>query len=345
MDLDMRKMRILQAIIDDYIMTATPVGSRTISKLPDISLSSATIRNEMSDLEEMGYLEQPHTSAGRVPSEKAYRLYVNSIMQRAELTEAEKRFIKNCYSNTLDEVDEIVRQTAWVLSSMSKYTSMVLKPALTAVRIKHIQLVPVSDGRALAVVVTDMGVTRDTLINVPRGMSYQQLERVSRILTARLQGCPIRDVASVNIPELQADLNSQREFLNNALAALHKTFDDGPGGVQLSGATNMLNYPEYSDMSKARSFLAAIETKDVLYKILTEAADVEFSIKIGQENQEKDIQDCSVVTAVYKVGGSAVGTLGVIGPVRMDYARVLALMRHIGKSVSEVLTNLMEEER
>ena len=243
MDLDMRKMRILQAIIDDYILTATPVGSRTISKLPDISLSSATIRNEMSDLEEMGYLEQPHTSAGRIPSEKAYRLYVNSIMQRADLTEAEKRFIKTCYSNTLDGVDEVVRQTAWVLSSMSKYTSMVLKPALRAVKVKHIQLVPVSEGRALAVVVTDMGVTRDTLINSPRGMGYQQLERISRILTARLQGCPLQDVSTVSIPELQADLESQRAFLNETMAALHRTLDAGPGGVQLAGATNILNYP------------------------------------------------------------------------------------------------------
>lgn len=190
-----------------------------------------------------------------------------------------------------------------------------------------------------------MGVTRDTLINIPRGMGYQQLERISRILTARLQGCPLQDVSTVSIPELQADLESQRAFLNETMAALHRTLDAGPGGVQLAGATNILNYPEYSDMAKAKNFLATIEAKDVLYKILSEAADVEFSIKIGRENQDKDMQDCSVVTATYKVGGAAVGTLGVIGPVRMDYARVLALMRHIGRSMSDVLTNMMEEER
>ena len=146
MELDMRKMRILQAIIDDYILTATPVGSRTVSKKSDIALSSATIRNVMSDLEEMGYLEQPHTSAGRIPSEKAYRLYVNSIMHRAMLTESEQRFIQNCYSNTINKVDEIVRQTAWVLSNMTKYTSLVLSPNINAVKLKHIQLVPVTEG-------------------------------------------------------------------------------------------------------------------------------------------------------------------------------------------------------
>lgn len=344
MELDMRKMRILQAIIDDYILTATPVGSRTISKLPDIALSSATIRNEMSDLEEMGYLEQPHTSAGRIPSEKAYRLYVNSIMQQAHLTEAEKRFIKGCYSDTLDEMDQVIRQTAWVLSRMSKYTSMVLKPALRAVKVKRIQLVPVSDGKALAVVVTDMGATRDTIISVPRSMDYLQMERISRILTGRLQGCLLQDVNAISIPELQAALDSQRAFLNDTLAALHKSLDAGPGGVQLAGATNILNYPEYSDMEKARSFLAAMEAKDVLYKLLTEATEVEFSIKIGAENQDKDMRDCSVVTATYKVGPT-VGSLGIIGPVRMDYARVMALMRHIGKSMSEVLASMFEEDR
>lgn len=344
MELDMRKMRILQAIIDDYIHTATPVGSRTISKLPDISLSSATIRNEMSDLEEMGYLEQPHTSAGRIPSEKAYRLYVNSIMQQAHLTDAEKKFIKGCYSSALDEMDQVVRQTAWVLSNMTRYTSMVLEPALRAVKVKRIQLVSVSEGKALAVVVTDLGATRDTIINVPRGMDYAQMERVSHILTERLQGCTLQDVNAISLPELRALLDSRREFLDEAISALHKSLEAGPGGVQLAGATNILNYPEYNDMEKARGFLNALETKDVLYKLLSEATDLEFSIKIGAENQDKDMQNCSVVTATYKVGPT-MGSLGIIGPVRMDYARVMALMRHIGKSMSEVLTSMFEEDR
>lgn len=344
MELDMRKMRILQAIIEDYILTAAPVGSRTISKLPDISLSSATIRNEMSDLEEMGYLEQPHTSAGRIPSEKAYRLYVNSIMRQAHLTEAEKRFIKGCYSSTLDEMDQVIRQTAWVLSSMSKYTSMILKPVLRAVKVKRIQLVPVTEGKALAIVITDLGATRDTIINVPKGMNYAQMERMSQILTDRLQGCALQDVNAISIPEMRAELDSRREFLDEVVAALHKSLDDGPGGVQLSGATNILNYPEYNDMEKARSFLTALETKDVLYKLLTQATEVEFSIKIGAENQDKDMQNCSVVTATYKVGPT-IGSLGIIGPVRMDYARVMALMRHIGKSMSEVLTSMFEEDQ
>ena len=210
MELDMRKMRILQAIIDDYILTATPVGSRTVSKKSDIALSSATIRNVMSDLEEMGYLEQPHTSAGRIPSEKAYRLYVNSIMHRAMLTESEQRFIQNCYSNTINKVDEIVRQTAWVLSNMTKYTSLVLSPNINAVKLKHIQLVPVTEGKALVVIVTDAGITRDYMIRVPRDITAEQLERISRILTERLRNKRLDTVNQEEIPELYVTMKEQR---------------------------------------------------------------------------------------------------------------------------------------
>ena len=299
MELDMRKMRILQAIIDDYILTATPVGSRTVSKKSDIALSSATIRNVMSDLEEMGYLEQPHTSAGRIPSEKAYRLYVNSIMHRAMLTESEQRFIQNCYSNTINKVDEIVRQTAWVLSNMTKYTSLVLSPNINAVKLKHIQLVPVTEGKALVVIVTDAGITRDYMIRVPRDITAEQLERISRILTERLR---------------------------------NKRLDT-------------VNYPEYSDMDKARSFLNVIESKDMLRNMLTEATKVEFSVTIGTENPSEDMKDCSLVTATYKVGGTPLGSLGVIGPTRMDYARVLAVLGQLGKSLGTILTNMFEEEQ
>ena len=275
MELDMRKMRILQAIIDDYILTATPVGSRTVSKKSDIALSSATIRNVMSDLEEMGYLEQPHTSAGRIPSEKAYRLYVNSIMHRAMLTESEQRFIQNCYSNTINKVDEIVRQTAWVLSNMTKYTSLVLSPNINAVKLKHIQLVPVTEGKALVVIVTDAGITRDYMIRVPRDITAEQLERISRILTERLRNKRLDTVNQEEIPELYVTMKEQRDFLNDTLDTVRKSAENG-SKLELSGANNMLNYPEYSDMDKARSFLNVIESKDMLRNMLTEATKVEF---------------------------------------------------------------------
>lgn len=344
MELDMRKMRILQAIIDDYILTATPVGSRTVSKNPEISLSSATIRNVMSDLEEMGYLEQPHTSAGRIPSEKAYRLYVNNIMQRAMLSDAERCYIKNCYSNTINKVDEIVKQTAWVLSNMTRYTSLVLAPKINAVKLKHIQLVPVGEGKALAVIVTDAGITRDYLMRIPADVTPYDLERISRILTAHLKNKRLDRAGEIDIPELFMELEANRSFLNNTMNIIKKSAETG-AGVELSGATNMLNYPEYSDMDKARSFLSVIESKDLLQQMLTDATKVEFSITIGNENLSESMKDCSFVTATYKVGNEPLGSLGVIGPTRMNYSRVLAVLGHLGKSLSEMLTNMFEEEQ
>ena len=344
MELDMRKMRILQAIIDDYILTAAPVGSRTVSKNPDISLSSATIRNVMSDLEEMGYLEQPHTSAGRIPSEKAYRLYVNSIMQRAMLTPMEQRFIQDCYSNTLNKVDDIVRQTAWVLSNMTRYTSLVLTPQMSTARLRHIQLVPVTEGKALMVIVTDAGITRDYLIDVPKDITYEQLERISRILTLRLKNRRLDRVSSEELPEMFTEFESHRVFLDGVLSHIGSSADKG-AKLELSGATNMLNYPEYSDMERARSFLSVIESKDMLTKLLTDATKVEFSITIGNENPSEELKDCSIVTATYKVGGNPLGSLGVIGPTRMNYSRVLAVLKHLGGSLGNILTNMFEEER
>ncbi len=345
MELDMRKMRILQAIIDDYILTATPVGSRVISLNPEIALSSATIRNVMSELEGMGYLEQPHTSAGRIPSEKAYRFYVNRIMHRAMLTEAEKQFIRTCYSTTLDKVDEVIKQTAWAISSMTRYTSMVLAPQLSAVKLKRIQLVPVAEEKALAVIVTDAGIARDAMIRIPRDMDSLHLEQVSHTLTERLKNHRLDEINALLIPEMYEELKEHRDFLNQMLESVKRSIDKGPAAVELSGTTNILNYPEYSDMEKARNFLAAVESKDVLYKLLTEATDLEFSVRIGGENETGNMKGCSVVTATYRVGEQPLGSLGVIGPIRMNYARVLAILGHMGKSLSEVLTTMYEEER
>ena len=345
MQLDARKMRILQAIIDDYILTATPVGSRTIAKRSDIGLSPATIRNEMADLEELGYLEQPHTSAGRVPSAKAYRLYVNSIMQRAKLSDAEVRYIRDHYSRRLDEVDEVVKQTAWVLSSLTKYASMVLAPQLHAIKLKYIHLVPIAEDKALAIIVTDAGMTRDSIIRIPPGMRPDTLEHLGRALTARFSECRLDEITQAQFNELSGEVAQQREFFDAMMQSLRRSMTQRGRNVELSGATNILNYPEYSDMERARALLTAIEEKDMLYRVLTEATNVEFSVRIGSENEDESIRDCSVVTATYKIGANPIGSFGVIGPTRMDYAHVLAMLGLIGKSLSEVLTNMFEEER
>ncbi len=343
-ELDMRKMRILAAIVDDYILTAMPVGSRTISKHPDINLSSATIRNEMSDLEELGYLEQPHTSAGRIPSDKAYRLYVDSLMRHAMLSDNEIRYIDDHFSQKADEVEEIIKQTAWVLSNMTKYTSIVLSPQLHAVRIKHVQLVPVSEGKALCVIVTDAGIVRDSIVRVPHGVAVEELEKLSRILTERLRNARMDKAVKTILPALSGEFSEHRDFLRATLESMKQGMRVDAGRVALSGTTNMLNYPEYSDMDKAKGFLSIIETKDKIYDMLSRAAELEFTVTIGTENKDADMQDCSVVTATYRVGDDPIGSLGIIGPTRMDYSRVMAILSYMGKSLSDIFTNMFEEE-
>lgn len=345
MELDARKLRILQAIIDDYILTAAPVGSRTIAKRTDISLSSATIRNEMSDLEEMGFLEQPHTSAGRIPSDKAYRLYVNSIMSRAALTGDEITVIREHYAQRYSDVNDIVKQTANVLSSITKYPSMVLTPRMHAARLRYLHIVPLNDDMALLVIVTDAGLARDFLIRVPRNLDAQEVEKLSRLLNNRLAGHRLEEIGTLRMGELSGELAAGKDFLDAMLASLKGSLDEKPRRVELSGARNILNFPEYSDVERARALMGAFEKEDLLYRILTGRGDVEFSITIGGENENAGMKDCSVVTAKYRVGDEPIGSFGVIGPTRMHYARVLAVMNQIGLSLSEMLTNMFEEER
>ncbi|MEL7608423.1 MAG: heat-inducible transcriptional repressor HrcA [Bacillota bacterium] len=346
MDLDERKLQILQAIIDDYILTAAPIGSRTISKRTDIGLSSATIRNEMSDLEELGFLEQPHTSAGRIPSDKAYRLYVNNIMKKTKLTPDECSAISKLFSRRVDAVEDVIRQTAWVLSNVTHYTSMVLAPQLKSVKLKHIQLVPISERKALVVIVTNTGITRDSIVHIPADMDAYHLERLSRMLTAHFANMRLEEASRSMEHFFSEEVNSYRGLLKSMSEVLNQRISGSQArSVELSGATNMLNYPEYSDLDKARAFLSAIETKDYLFNMLANASKLEFTVTIGSENESMDMKDCSVVTATYKIGEDPIGSMGVIGPTRMNYAKVLAILGFMGNSLSEMLTNLIEEEK
>ena len=345
MELDARKMRILQAVIDDYILRAAPVGSRSISKRADFNLSSATIRNEMSDLEEMGLLEQPHTSAGRIPSDKAYRLYVNSIMQRAQLSDEERKAIRSYFSRRMEEVEAVVKQTATALSDITRYTAIVLPPQLHAIRLKHLQIVPVTSDRALLVLVTDAGFIRDAMIRLPEGLTTQDMERLSRMLTQRLSDQRLDQIAAVEMGELREKLGQDRVFFNQVMDAIGRNMQPGAQTVELSGATNILYYPEYNDVDKAKSFLSAIEGKDTLYRMLKRASSLEFSVTIGSENDQEELKDCSVVTATYKIGSDPLGSFGIIGPTRMPYARILSILEYMSMSLSEALLGVLDDEQ
>lgn len=336
MEMDERKLRILQAIIDDYILTAVPVGSRTISKKYDMGLSSATIRNEMSDLEELGYLDQPHVSAGRVPSAKAYRLYVDELLKRGRIPSAEVGAVREHFQGRVRQMGDVIDHAAQVLSSLTHYTAVVLPPKGQEPRLRNLQLVPVSANSALVVIVTDSGIVRDTVIRVSEQLDSDALYAISRMLTDELKGLPLRE-AGARIPELGCRLRQNEAVLAGVHQLLNNAAVTPPGHVAVGGTSNMLSYPEYSDVEKARSFLSLIETRDKLAKIMASQGEMAFTVRIGPETGVPEMADCSIVTAVYRGGNGQQGTIGVIGPTRMQYSRVFSILGTMGQQLSRML--------
>lgn len=339
MQLDERKYLILQAIIDDYILTAMPVGSRTISRKSGVGYSPATIRNEMSDLEELGYLDQPHTSAGRVPSNKAYRLYVDHLMKTVKLTNDEREQMHDHLVSKSKQVEGVIRSAAGVLSDATKYTSVIVAPKLGTLRIKHVQLVPVAERMALMVIVTNAGIVKDAIITIPDGMDADELYAISRTLTEKLAEKPLEAVRQA-FAELLRNAEYNRKLLGETLQVIEKRLEAGgdASDVIVGGPANMLEYPEYSDVNKARSFLSVLESKDTLRQLLSRDGGMEISIRIGPENQLPALNECSIVTASYRVGDHSSGTLGIIGPTRMNYNRVISVLEFMGRALSDVLS-------
>lgn len=339
MQLDERKYRILQAIIDDYIMTAMPVGSRTISRKAGFSFSPATIRNEMSDLEELGYLDQPHTSAGRVPSNKAYRLYVDHLMKAAKLSPDERERIHDHLIDKSKRVEGVIRSAADVLSDATKYTSVIVAPKLGTLRIKHVQLVPVADRTALMIIVTSAGIVKDAVIRVPEGLDADDLYSISRMLTQKLADKPLEAVRQA-FSEMLRNAEQSRRLLGETLSVIEKKLETGgdASDVVIGGSSNLLEYPEYNDVNKARNFLAVLESKDTLRQLVSRDGGMEITIRIGPENGRPELNDCSIVTASYRVGDHSNGTLGIIGPTRMNYNRVISVLDFMGRALSDVLS-------
>ena len=295
MQLDERKFLILQAIIDDYIMTAMPVGSRTISRKSGVGYSPATIRNEMSDLEELGYLAQPHTSAGRVPSNKAYRLYVDHLLKTVKLSNSEREKIHEHLMDKSRRVEGVIRSAANVLSDATKYTSVIVAPKLGTLRIKHVQLVPVAERTALMIIVTNAGIVKDAVVRVPEDMDADELYAISRMLTLKLADQPLEGVRQA-FAEMLRDAADNRKLLGEALQVIEgKLESEDQSEVIIGGSSNLLGYPEYADVNKARNFLAVLESKDTIRRVLKRDGSMEITIRIGPENQVPELNDCSKI--------------------------------------------------
>ena len=329
-----RKERILRAIIDDYILTALPVGSRTISRKYETSLSSATIRNEMSDLEELGYLAQPHVSAGRVPSAKAYRLYVDELLEEKPLPADEAA--RAYFTERVRQMEDVVTSAAQAISEITRYTAVVMLPKQLELRVSCLQLVPMPRGAALLVIVTDTGAIRDTVIHVSESLDADALYAISRMLTERLSGRTLQQVQEMLGAYSRQSGADARVLEGISSLAAQMERQSATDTVTVGGSHNILNYPEYSDVEKARAFLSVLEERDKLMRLVTGGNDA-FNVRIGPETGLPEMVDCSVVSASYRVGAGHRGAIGVIGPTRMPYDRVLSALNAIGGALTELL--------
>jgi heat-inducible transcriptional repressor len=342
MNLGDRKRLILQAIIEDYINTAEPVGSRTISKKYLTNTSSATIRNEMADLEEMGYIEQPHTSAGRIPSDKGYRLYVDKMMGQQELNQSQNDMIKKEFTDTLGEIDRLIKHASKLLSQMTQYTAIISTPQVNKAYLKHIQLIKIDSGTVLAIIITDAGMVKNSVLHLLKDVPNDILEKINKILNDSLCGVCVENIADIVFQNINDGYAGYKEIVAQILPELIQTlvYSDKVE-VYHDGAANILNLPEFNDINKARSFFNTLEEKDLLFNVLKDSQD-NISVSIGSENKYKQLQNCSLITATYKLNGKTIGSIGVIGPTRMEYPKVISIVDSMTNNLSDILTKLIK---
>ncbi len=323
--LDGRKKKILKAIIQTYLETGEPVGSRTISKFSDLNLSSATIRNEMSDLEEMGYILQPHTSAGRIPSDKGYRLYVDALMAEKDKEIAD---IKELMIEKTDKMEKVLKQVVKTLAQDTQYATLISAPTFSSDRLKFIQLSRLNSLQLVVVVVTAANRIRNEIIDLEEQMSDDTIFKLNFLLNNTLNGIPAAEINLGMIAQLREQAGQYGKVVGSVLDAVANVIQvDEDLEIYTSGATNIFKYPELSDSSKASEFISTFEEKQQLVDLVKETmADEEstgIQVYIGDEAPIKTMKDCSVVTATYELGEGIRGTIGIVGPKRMDYENVV----------------------
>lgn len=331
MELNERKLNILKAIVKDYIDTAEAIGSRTISKKHDFGVSAATIRNEMADLEELGYLIQPHTSAGRVPSVKGYRLYVDSLMSKGELTDEEKSLIESCMQRNIDNIDSLIHETSKMLSKLTNYTTVAITKSITNNIIKYIQLVNLNEREILLIVVSEKGNVKKANITVRENIEQAKLNLISDSLTKRLAGKSLADLDENFISYVKYQIGEFSIVVDELINILNGDDSNEDYSLTLNGATNIFNYPEFNDIIKAKEFLNLVEEKDAVTDLIKQKGIQKdnLNILIGNENGKGLEKDCSVVTATYNVDNNILGKISFIGPTRMDYARVCSIINYM----------------
>ncbi|HEY8909866.1 MAG TPA: heat-inducible transcriptional repressor HrcA [Desulfosporosinus sp.] len=339
MQMDERKRKILRAIVQDYIATAEPIGSRTIARKFDLGVSPATIRNEMADLEDMGFIEQPHTSSGRVPSDAGYRYFVDCLLDPQSISDEEKELIERESSKRIHEIQEVISHTSRLLSELTNLTSIVLGPQRGKSTFGKMHFLPYQPGQVIMVIVKENGTVENHIIDIGENLTAEELQQVAGVFNQKLRGYSLGQVKRNMLHEIYNELSRQRHLIDNALDMLREILDDNEEGerIYLGGTLNMLNQPEFKDLGKVKTLFKVFEENESLKKLLQPYHEG-LNVTIGGENTLKEFKGCSVISAAYKVNGLTIGAVGVLGPTRMDYGKAIAIVDFMTRSLTGILT-------
>ena len=333
-----RKRKILQYVVDDYIATAQPVSSKVITEKYMTDISSATVRSELSGLEEMGYLTQLHTSSGRVPSIDAYKLYVGELMDKSKLSGKEIVAIKNAFRDHVDNLENVITSAVKVISELTDYTSVAIPARSGKEKIVKLDIFRCKPGQALLLIATENYLIRDKFIEVPVSMTDNQVSEASRLIGKLLTGKQLEQISEIS-NTITEEFAVYREIFDGIMSAIEEYVEKDKPSLLVEGENKILNHAEYNDSEKVKNFLSVVAGKDKLRDLLASDKDnIEINIKIGGENGEIP-EDCSMVTATYSASGVEMGTYGVIGPLRMDYQKVVSVLEGVGKILEDMIKN------
>ena len=342
-----RKRKLLQAAIYHYVRTGKAVGSQIIVDKYNFGMSSATVRNMLVQLEKEGYLHQPHTSAGRIPTDKGYRFYVDSLLEIQSLAGAEEERIRREYSTRSKELEDMMVSTSHMLSSLSKYTGLVLSPRLDKSRLRRLQLIPLGASQILVVIVSETGLIRHRVVHLDKPLSQTHLTLISSLLNERLKGLPLAEVRTQILHHIEAIQREQAEVFSIAKDFSRQVFDlnDRDSDVYIDGREHIVSFPETDDYKQVSDLMHLIEHKNLLSTVLEKAMKKEgVSIKIGAENSQPELRGVSLVSSTYKLADQTVGVLGILGPKRMEYGRMVALVEGVARIMNQMLARMNPDE-
>ena len=332
--LDNRKKKVLQAIVEEYINTAEPVSSNSLTSNHGLNCSSATIRNEMADLEKSGYLDKTHTSSGRIPSEKGYRYYVDELLKEDDISLEEIKYISSKLETKVNEIEDLTKIAANTISEVTHYTTVSIGPKATSQIIKEIKFILLGTRMMMAVILTDTGMVKETIIKFDEDITQRQVETMNYMFNNKLKGQPIETIDRPLEEYLYDEMTYSVNVIKPIIEQIKKVLQDEQ--IYLEGANKSFDLPEFNSLEVAKNFINVLDTKELVSDMLNSGFADDIHVYIGEENQKEELKDFSVVTFKHKVNGKNVGTIGIIGPKRMDYSKVISVMKYINKKLKEI---------